>query len=312
MLESLTALAGLLVSAEFWQSAIRSAAPISAAAAGEAVTERTGVLNIGIEGMMLMSAFSAIWGSGVTGSATGGIVIGALCGLAISGFHAFVVLVLKADQILSGVALNLGALGVSTYLSRFVFGDNPEPVAAFKTFTIPLLSEIPFIGKVLFEYHALVYLLYGLTALTGWALFRTHLGLRLRAVGENPKAVANAGYSVNGLRAGAILFGGLMAGIAGAAYALGNVRFFTENMTAGVGFVALALVIVARWNPWWLIPVGLIFGGGQALALRGQTVDLAIPFEWLIVLPYVLTLVVYFVVSGKKTAAPAMLGKPLD
>ncbi|MEM9159277.1 MAG: ABC transporter permease [Verrucomicrobiota bacterium] len=311
MLEALIALGGLLISAEFWQAAIRSAAPISAAAAGEAVTEKTGVLNIGIEGMMLMSAFCAVWGSGATGSAWGGLAIGMLCGGIIAAFHAFVVLWLKADQILSGVAINLAALGSSTYLSRMVMGEDPKPVPSFETFALPLLGKIPFIGKLFFEYHALVYLLYFLTALIAWALFRTHYGLRLRAVGENPQTVANAGYSVLSLRAAAVVFGGLMAGIAGAAYALGNVSYFTENMTAGVGFVALALVIVARWNPIWLIPVGLIFGGGQALALRGQTVNLNVPFEWLMALPYILTLVVYFIVSGKRNAAPAMLGKEL-
>ncbi|MBC2607903.1 ABC transporter permease [Pelagicoccus albus] len=312
MFDSALVLGGLLISAEFWQAAIRSAAPITIAATGEAVTERTGVLNIGIEGMMLMSAFAAVWGSGLTGSAFGGLALAALCGLAISAVHTVVVLALRADQILSGVALNLAALGTSTYLSRLVIGDNPEPVSAFESMEIPLLSKIPFFGTLLFEYNVLIYLLYALTAFTGWFLFRSHLGLRLRAVGENPQAVANAGFSVTRLRASAILFGGLMAGLAGGAYSLGNVRFFTENMTAGVGFVALALVIVARWNPWWLIPVGLIFGGGQALALRGQTVDLAIPFEWLIVMPYILTLVVYFFVSGKKSSAPFMLGQKLD
>jgi ABC-type uncharacterized transport system permease subunit len=270
------------------------------------------VLNIGIEGMMLLSAFVGVWGSGVTGSAVGGLLLGAVCGGLIAGLHAFVVLVLRADQILSGVALNLAALGITTYLSRLVLGENPEPVASFKTIEIPLLGDLPFLGKVLFEYHALIYLLYGLTALSGWALYRTQLGLRLRAVGENPAAVANAGYSVLRLRFLAVGFGGIMAGLAGAAYALGNVRYFTENMTAGIGFVALALVIVGRWNPWWIVPVSLLYGGAQALALRGQTADLSIPFEWLLALPYVLTLLVYFVVSGKNTSMPAMLGRELD
>lgn len=312
MLETLWILAGMLITAEFWQAAIRSAAPVAAAAAGEAVTERTGVLNIGLEGMMILSAFTAVWGSGVTGSAFGGLAIGALTGALVACGHAAIVLFLRADQILCGVALNLAALGVTTYLNRLVFGDNPEPVDAFKPIEIPFLTDIPFLGTVLFDYNVLIFLLYGLTGLTGWMLFRTHLGLRLRAVGENARAVANAGYSTQRLRFAAVVFGGLMAGLAGAAYALGNVRYFTENMTAGIGFVALALVIVARWNPWAILPVGLLYGGAQALALRGQTADLTIPFEWLLALPYVLTLVVYFIVSGKNSAAPAALGRELE
>ncbi len=312
MLEILLGLGGLFLTVEFWQATVRGAAPVAAAAAGEAVTERTGVINIAIEGMMLMSAFAAVWGSGVTGSAVTGLTLGVLCGGTIAALHAAVVLFFRADQILSGVALNLVALGLSTYLARLVLGESPTAVASFTTLRVPLLADLPLVGPLFFEYHGLIYVLYGATAFAGWALFRTHLGLRLRAVGENPAAVANAGFRVVRLRWLATVFGGLMAGLAGGAFALGNVRYFTENMTAGVGFVALALVIVARWNPWWLLPAGPLYGRAPALGLRAQTIDLPIPYEWLMALPYVLTLVVYFIVSGRKSAQPAVLGRALD
>jgi simple sugar transport system permease protein len=301
-----------VLSLEFIAASVRAASPIAGAAVGETVAERGGVLNIGLEGMMLTGAFFAVLGSMLTGNPWAGAALAAFAGGCVGLLHAFVSLTLKADQILSGIAINFAALGLTTFLNRTVFGPSPDPVQAFETWPIPLLSRIPFLGELFFNQDPVVYLLY-LAAPFSWVfLFKTRSGLRLRAIGEDPRVAAGAAIPVLRYQYAATVFCGAMAGLAGTYSSLGNVRYFTENMTAGTGFIALAVVIAGRWNPLLVVAVSLLFGGVWSLALRGQAFSDILPYELLLMLPYVLTLVAYFIMGGGTRVMPASLGKPAN
>jgi len=272
------------------------------------VAERSGFVNIGIEGLLLLGAFSGVVGSWWTHSVWGGVlfalVIGALAGLLLTWISIF----MGVNQVVAGAALNLVAAGTTTFLNREIFGDNPPAVAGFEPWAIPVLDRIPILGPICFDQIPLVYLIYLMGPLAGLILFRTNWGLRLRAVGEMPRAAESAGVRVGRYRMLALVICGMLASLGGTYYSLGTIRFFTENMTSGNGFIALAIVIVARWNPYWIIPVSLLFGAAGALALRAQTFHLGIPFEFLFMLPYLLTMLIYGGVVGP-ARPPASLGK---
>jgi len=297
----------LLLSVEFVRAAIRVTTPLIGAALGEVVAERSGFVSIGIEGLLLLGAFSGVVGSWWTHCVWGGVafalVIGAIAGLLLTWISIF----MGVNQVVAGAALNLAAAGTTTFLNREIFGDNPPTVPGFETLPVPLLHEIPILGPIFFEQIPLVYLIYLLGPLAGIILFRTHWGLRLRAVGERPRAAESAGVRVKQYRMSALVLCGMLASLGGTYYSLGTIRFFTENMTSGNGFIALAIVIVARWNPYWIIPVSLLFGAAGALALRAQTFHLGIPFEFLFMLPYLLTMLIYAGVVGP-ARPPAALG----
>lgn len=300
---------GILFSIEFLAASIRASSPIIGAAVGESISERVGVLNIGLEGMMLTGAFCGVLGSMLTGSVWAGVACAVLAGASVGALHALLVLIIKADQILCGVAINFAALGLTTFLSRTIFGRTPDPVAAFESVPLPLLSDIPWLGDLLFNHVPPVYLIYLTVPIAWWILFRSHIGLRMRAIGEAPEAAAATGIPVIRYQFFATVACGAMAGLAGTYASLGSVRFFTENMTAGNGFIALALVIVGRWNPLHIMAIGILFGAVWSLALRSQTSDALLPYEVLLMLPYVLTLVVYFIAGGKRSGMPAALGR---
>lgn len=297
-------------SIEFAAASIRSASPIAGAAVGETVSERAGVLNIGLEGMMLTGAFTGVLGSSLTGSVWAGLCCAILAGAAVGALHAFVSLTLRADAILSGVAINFAALGLTTFLNRTVFGPTPEAVNAFEPWAVPLLSRMPVVGGLFFQHTPLVYLLYGSAPLAWLFLYRLRAGLRLRAAGEDPRAATAAGVPVVKFQYIATITCGALAGMAGTYASLGSVQYFTENMTAGNGFIALAVVIVGRWNPLLVVAASLLFGGVWALALRGQAFSDALPYELLLMLPYLLTLLAYFLMGGGRGCMPASLGKP--
>jgi len=296
-----------ILSAPFFAAAIRSAAPIMGAAAGEAIYERSGVVNIGLEGMMLMGAFCGVLGSMYTGSAWGGALFAVAGGVLVGIVHAVICISFRADQILAGIAVNFGVLGLTAFLSRSYFGPSPDPVRIFAPTQWPLLSSIPFVGDVFFRHIPLVYII-ALLCVLAWAfLFFTLPGLRLRAVGENPFAARAAGIgTVRYAYAGAVICGA-MAGLSGACYSIGSVQYFSENMTASNGFIALAVVIVARRNPLYAIGASFVFAIGTALALRLQGRDSIIPYEFFLMLPYVLTLIIYGALGrrGKVEAARA-------
>lgn len=267
---------------------IRLATPLTLAALGGIVSERSGVVNIALEGMML----GAAWGSVAVAKATGNAWLGLVAGVAIGGFigllHALFTQALRVPHILSGVALNLGILGLTTFLLR-LSPEGLETGAQLPSLLLPLLALL------------LVILVTGF-------LFRTAGGLRLRACGENPKAARSSGVLVDRTRYGAVVVSGMLAGLGGVALTLTGLGAFTENMTAGRGYIALAAVIFGRWNPIWVTIAALLFGFGDALQLFLQTQGLtAIPPDFLTLLPYVLTLAALLLQRGR-SIAPTALG----
>lgn len=307
----MTALADLFLSTAFFASAIRLSVPILLAGAGEVISERAGILNIGLEGMMLMGAFTGVVGADLTGSPWIGAVAAGAGGMLAASIHGYVVIRWAGDQIVSGLALNLGVLGLTTYLSRQIFGTTEyQEVAHFVPIDIPVLSDLPLLGPVLFRQTPFFYLAVALAVALSWVLFKTTIGLRWRAAGESPDALDSVGTSVARTRWEALLVAGFMAGLGGGAISLAQLFTFIENMTGGRGFIALALVIVTRWRPMWVIGVALFFGAADAIALRVQALDvIAIPFQISLMIPFVLTLVVY-AFAAKSGRPPGALGRP--
>lgn len=301
----------LLVSTAFFASAVRLAVPIILAGAGEVISERAGVINIGLEGMMLVGAFSGVVGAGMTNSPWLGAVAAGLGGMAVAAIHGLVVIRWAGDQIVSGLALNLGALGLTTYLSRLMFETSQQQeVAHFGPVDIPVLSDIPFFGKVVFQQSPFFYFAVVVAIGLNYVLFRSRPGLHWRASGEDPDALDSVGISVVRTRWQALLVCGALAGLGGGAISLAQLFTFIENMTGGRGFIALALVIVTRWRPSWAIGVALFFGAADAIALRVQALGIvSIPFQISLMIPFVLTLVVY-AFAARSGRPPAALGRP--
>ena len=301
----------LLFTTAFLASAVRLAVPIILAAAGEVISERAGILNIGLEGMMLMGAFTGVVAADVSGSPWVGAIAAGVGGLLLASLHGYVVIRWAGDQIVSGFALNLGALGLTTYLSRQIFDTTQQQVVPhFVPVDLPILSDLPVLGPVVFQQTPFFYLAVALAIVLGFVLFRTSLGLRWRAAGESPDALDSVGTSVARTRWQALLVAGFMAGLGGGAISLGQLFTFIEGMTGGRGFVALALVIVTRWRPVWVISVALFFGAADAIALRVQALDIAsIPFQISLMIPFVLTLVVYGF-AARSGRPPHALGRP--
>jgi ABC-type uncharacterized transport system permease subunit len=290
-------------------TALWTMTPIAFAAAGEAVSERSGVLNIGLEGMMLAAAFVSIQVTVSTGSPELGLLAGAAAGVVVAGLNAVLVLWAHLDQVVAGLTLNLLALGGTSVLARLAYsGTKSDSVPTFGNVEIPVLKDIPFLGPVLFQQRLLTYLVViaGIGLLL--VLTRTTTGLRVQAAGEDPDAAALEGVNVRRVRLVSNLTAGLFAGLGGSFLALGIVGAFADNMVSGRGFIALAVVIIARWNPLLAVPVAAFFGFTEAIGIQLQTSGSHIPFQIFIALPYVATLVVLFTRIGSK-AAPRQLGQ---
>ena len=290
-------------------STIRNATPLIFAALGGMFSERSGVVNIGLEGLMLISAFAGVVGASLSGSALVGLGFGLGAGLVFALIHALMCITFEADQIISGTAINLLALGGTGYLMVLIFGSGGTSprVNGFKEVAIPGLSDIPLIGPALFNQSLLVYLMYVLIPITYVGVFRTPFGLRLRATGEVPEAVDTAGVSVARMRYYGVALSGLLAACGGVYLSMGILSAFTENMTGGRGFIALAALIFGRWNPIGAAAAALLFGFG--LAVTFQVPQEAIPIEFIQMLPYVLTIVALASFGGR-AIAPAAIGKP--
>ncbi|CAN5743842.1 ABC transporter permease [soil metagenome] len=291
-------------------STIRNATPLVFAAMGGMFSERSGVVNIALEGLMLISAFAGVVGAFLSGSAWIGLGFALAAGLSFALIHALMCVTFEADQIISGTAINLLALGGTGFLMVEVFGQGGTSprVPRFDSLGIPLLQDIPLIGPALFNQSLLVYLMYVLVPITFFIVFRTPFGLRLRATGEVPEAVDTAGVSVARMRYYGVGLSGLLAALGGAYLSMGLLSAFTEGMTNGRGFIALAALIFGRWNPIGAAGAALLFGFAQAITFRagGQEV---IPIEFLQMLPYILTIVVLAGFGGR-AIAPAAIGKP--
>ena len=303
-------LVGLVWSAAFAASAVRLAMPLVVAAVGETISERAGILNIGIEGMMLTGAFCGVVAADVTGDEWLGVVGGMLGAAAITIPHGILAITLAGDQIVSGVALNLGALGLTTFLYRSLYGIDARPeVAHFEPVSIPVLTDLPVVGPVLFGQVPLAYLVVALALAAWFILARTRWGLHWRASGEEPAGLDAVGVSVARVRWSALLVCALLAGLAGTFLSLGQLDTFVEGMTGGRGFIVLALVIVARWDPRWALLVGIFFGAVDAIGLRVQALGITlIPYQIALMLPYVLTLAAYALVA-RRGRAPRALGR---
>jgi|SRR5581483_1083162 simple sugar transport system permease protein len=300
----------LLLSTEFLNTGLRVAAPYVAASVGEIVSERAGIVNIGLEGLMLTGAFVGTLGSYYSGNMWFGVLAAVVVTGLIAAGQAFLMITLAADQVVSGIGLNLGALGLTTFLSRTIFGQQPPQISYFaQPWPIPVLSDIPVIGPIFFNHLPIVYVAYILVPLVYLLLFRTRWGLSARATGEQPRAADSVGIPVNRVRYTATILCGLMAGLAGTYFTLGNLGTFTENITAGNGFIALAVVIAAKWYPGRALAMSLLFGIARALVVWVPSMGIEVPYTLLNTLPYLATLIVYMGVAGR-THVPAALGVP--
>jgi simple sugar transport system permease protein len=296
------------------EAAVRIAIPILLAVVGEIVAERAGVLNVGIEGMMLAGAFGAFAGAWTTGSAEAGVAAGVGAALALAALHAALVVRAGLDPIVTGVAVNVLALGMTGVLFRaLTAGSGSVFVATLPPLPVPLLAALPVVGPALFVQNALGWAAFALTGLVALFLARTSPGLVLRATGENPDAVDAAGIDVRRVRLLATLFGGACAGAAGAYLACGYSNTFVEGMSAGRGFVALAIVVFARWSAAGGLGGALLFGLAMSLQVRLQgraLLGVEIPYQFFQALPYALTLAVLARSPRRAGGAPAALAVP--
>ncbi|NEY90792.1 ABC transporter permease [Tabrizicola oligotrophica] len=291
-------------------SLMAASVPILLAALGELVVEKAGVLNLGVEGMMIMGAIVGFMVTIQTGSPFLGFVGGAIGGAGLSLIFAFLTQVLLANQVATGLALTLFGLGLSALLGQGYNGLKPAATGA-----VPLgpLADIPFFGRVLFSHDWVVYFSVFMTGVIWYVLKSTRLGLILRAVGESHEAAHALGYKVNRIRLGAIAFGGAMAGMGGAYVSLVRVPQWVDGITAGAGWIALAIVVFASWKPWRALIGAYLFGGITVLQLNLQAAGSSIPVEYLSMSPYLITIVVLVIMSsGRGKAAlnaPAALGQ---
>lgn len=301
---NLTVIFGILA------SGVRLATPYLFASIGEAYSQRSGVLNLGVEGQMLLGAFFAFYVTKLTDSLWLGVLagmgVGALMGLAM----AFVTINLHAQQGISGIGFYLFGLGMSNLLFQLLVGT-VETVSGFPRISIPLLSNIPYIGNIFFNQNILVYIAFLLVPVSSFVLNKTTLGLKIRAVGQNPEAADSLGVSVARVRYFTVIFGGTMAGLAGASLSIALLNVFQQGMTAGQGFIAVALVYFGAWRPWGVLAGAMLFSLVNGLQLWIQVLGIPIPSEFAVMMPYILTIFV-LAISVSKVRAPAALTKPFE
>ena len=295
----------------FLTSTMSMATPIMLAALGELIVEESGIINVGIEGAMLAGAFFALAATYFSGSIALGLGAGMLAAVAIDAIFAMLVVNLAANQVVTGTALNILALGVTGVFYRKLFGVTGKAFMVTPVAKIPLgpLARIPILGPVLFDQNALVYFTFILIPIFWYLISRTRYGLRLRAAGERPEAADALGLGVYRIRWEALIVAGGLTGLAGAYLTLAYANTFVENISAGRGFVALSVVILGRWNPWGLAAASVLFGAAMALQFGLQALGTVVPYQLFLALPYALTLVVLAGVGGQ-AAAPSALGEP--
>lgn len=293
----------------FMEATVRTATPLALAALGETIVERSGVINIGLEGAIIAGAFGAVATAGLVG------VVGAFIGAAATGVVTAVVLAvfivtLRADQIVTGTAVTLLSLGLTGVLYRSMFGvaGVALSIPTASSIAVPLLSDIPIIGPAFFMQPAITYVVYAMIPAVAWWLNRTHAGLALRSVGENPDAAVAAGVSPSRVRWSALAFGGALGGLSGGALVIAQVGTFAEGMSAGRGFIAIAIVALGRWSPFGVAAAALLFGAASALQFVFQSLGWALPYQLFLALPYVLTLAALAGTAGR-AVPPSALGR---
>ncbi|MBH8574727.1 ABC transporter permease [Nostocaceae cyanobacterium CENA369] len=295
---------------DYLVASLRLAVPLAFAALGGLYSERSGVLNIALEGMLLTGAFTSAAATFFTGNVWVGVLAALIAGGLVGLLHAFLCVSLRVDQLVSGLAINLVVAGLTSFLARLVFnGGSAQRLPGIEPTIVPGLANIPLIGALLFQQDILVYLLLFAIALTTYILFYTSFGLTLRAVGEYPQAAVTAGISVQTVRYLAVVMSGCLASLGGAYLTLVEIKFFTEGMSAGKGFIAIAALIFGRWHPIGSTLACLLFGATEALQLRIQALGANIPYQFLVMLPYAIAMLALIGLAGKSTP-PKALGVP--
>lgn len=294
----------------FLEAVVRATLPLALAALGEMLCERAGFVNVGLEGTMIAGALAATIAATIAGTTSGyaaGAVAGGAIGILLAGFA----VALRTNQILTGTAVTAGALGMTSLLSHATFGSGGAALSVPMSapVAVPLLSSIPILGRVLFHQPLITYVVVALFPLAWWWLSRTRLGLALRATGENPDAVRASGPSPLRLQTAAVVAGSALGGLGGATLVLAQAGTFAEGMTAGRGFIALAVVALGRWHPIGIAGAALLFGACSSLQYLLQALGTAVPYQLFLALPYVLTLGVLGF-TGRR-GEPAWLGKPI-
>jgi len=291
-------------------SGIRLATPYLYASLGETFGQKSGVLNLGVEGIMLLGAFAAFYTTFITENLWLGllaaIIVGGIMGLGVAVIN----VTLKAEQGISGIGVYLFGLGMSELLFQKTLGT-VEIVSGFSSIYIPYLSDIPIIGEILFQQNILVYIAYIMVPVSWFVLSKTTLGLKIRAVGENPEAADTLGVSVSGVRYFTQIFGGVMSGIAGASLSIALLNVFQQNLTSGLGFIAVALVYFGGWRPLGVLIGSLIFSMVNALQLWVQVLNIPIPSDIAVMMPYVLTILA-LVIAVQRVRPPSALTKPYE
>lgn len=291
-------------------SGIRLATPYLYAAIGETFGQRSGVLNLGVDGIMLMGAFSGFYAVFRTGNLWLGLGVAVLVGAAMGLGMAFISVTLQAEQGISGIGVYLFGLGMSDLLFQ-KWINNVETVKGFPVAPVPVLSDIPVLGAIFFRQNILVYGAYLLVPLAWFILQKTTLGLKIRAVGENPEAADTLGVSVAKIRYFTVILGGALSGIAGASLSIALLNVFQQNLTNGLGFIAIALVYFGGWRPVWVLAGSLIFSLINSLQVWVQVIGIPIPSDIAVMMPYLLTIVV-LVLTAQRVRQPAALTKPYE
>ncbi len=308
-----------IFTASVFASAIRLATPYIFAALGETFAQRSGVLNLGVDGMMLMGAFTGFYAVFITQqegtlSEPLSLLFGVLIALLVGGLMglamAFVSVTLKAKQGISGIGVYLFGLGLSELLFQQWVGT-PKSVSGFPRITFPILTDIPVLGEIFFHHNLLVYVAFALVPISAFVLNRTTFGLMIRAVGQNPEAADAMGVSVAKVRYATTTIGGMLAGLAGASLSIALINLFQQNLTAGQGFIAVALVYFGGWRPWAVAAGAMLFSFVNALQLQIKVIGLDIPSEFAVMAPYVITIIA-LVFASKRQEQPTALTKPYE
>ncbi len=293
----------------FVEATVRTATPLGLAALGELVVERAGIINIGLEGVIIAGSFGALVGATHAGIA-GGYAAATLCGVGVAFAFAIFAVWLRADQIITGTAVTLLGLGLAGTLYRAMYGASGAAltIPTSRALAIPILSRIPVVGAGLFDQPIVTYVFYLMTPCLWWWMYHTHAGLATRAVGESPSAAEAAGVRTNRVRLWSLLFGGAAGGLAGGTLVLAQAGTFAEGMSAGRGFIAIAIVVLGRWHPLGVGIAALVFGAASALQYVLQALGLNLPYQLFLAFPYLLTLVALAGVAGR-VRAPAWLAR---
>ena len=291
-------------------SGIRLATPYLYAAIGETFGQRSGVLNLGVEGQMLLGAFAGFYMTYHTGNPWLGLLMAILMGALMGLVMGFITVTLHAEQGISGIGIYLFGLGMSDLLFQKTIGS-VETVVGFQPIHIPVLSDLPVVGKVLFQHNILVYLAFLLVPVSWFVLNKTTLGLKIRAVGENPEAADSLGVSVKGIRYFTCILGGTLSGIAGASLSIALLNVFQQNLTSGMGFIAVALVYFGGWRPLGVMLGSLLFSMVNSLQLWVQVLNIPVPSDIAVMMPYVLTILA-LVFAVQRVRPPTALTKPFE